>query len=258
MNDPKEHGKKNGKDLLASVQVIGRYVEARLADRVLYADEILKYGFCLNVIKTSLCPLEALKNMQEEAVRDDDIYMVPTRHSIAYEDYLQCLALFLLISVLVNSEAFLIGSVVETIESLALETTKRRTWKEEWKGSSCFCASDWKLSLDIDNPALLCPLASYKLKYLAIVKSRAEHLFEVINWRDDVLRTFMRRCMYLRYVEARLADRVLYADEILKYGFCLNVIKTSLCPLEALKNMQEEAVRDDDIVFNGLPSTEPF
>ncbi|KAG2286080.1 hypothetical protein Bca52824_045684 [Brassica carinata] len=90
------------------------------------------------------------------------------------------------------------------------------------------------------------------------VIGRAEHLFEVINWRDDVLRTFMRRCMYLRYVEARLADRVLYADEILKYGFCLNVIKTSLCPLEALKNMQEEAVRDDDIVFNGLPSTEPF
>ncbi|WZY73732.1 hypothetical protein YC2023_005972 [Brassica napus] len=62
----------------------------------------------------------------------------------------------------------------------------------------------------------------------------------------------MRRCMYLRYVEARLADRILYADEILKYGFCLNVIKTSLCPLEVLKNMQEEAVRDDDIVFNGI------
>ncbi|KAL0874864.1 hypothetical protein Bca101_024569 [Brassica carinata] len=60
-----------------------------------------------------------------------------------------------------------------------------------------------------------------------------------------------------RYVEARLADRVLYADEILKYEFCLNVIKTSLCPLEVLKNMQE-AVRDDDIVFSGLPSTEPF
>lgn len=68
----------------------------------------------------------------------------------------------------------------------------------------------------------------------------------------------MRRYMYLRYVEARLADRILYADEILKYGFCLNVIKTSLCPLEVLKNMQEEAVRDDDIVFKGLPSTEPF
>ncbi|KAH0912873.1 hypothetical protein HID58_036194 [Brassica napus] len=91
-----------------------------------------------------------------------------------------------------------------------------------------------------------------------IVNSRAEHLFEVINSRDDVLRTWMRRYMYLRYVEARLADRILHADEILKYGFCLNVIKTSLCPLEVLKNMQEEAVRDDDIVFKGLPSTEPF
>ncbi|KAG2330435.1 hypothetical protein Bca52824_001615 [Brassica carinata] len=89
------------------------------------------------------------------------------------------------------------------------------------------------------------------------VIGRAEHLFEVTNSRDDVLRTLMRQCMYLRYVEARLADRVLYADEILKYEFCLNVIKTSLCPLEVLKNMQE-AVRDDDIVFSGLPSTEPF
>ena len=68
----------------------------------------------------------------------------------------------------------------------------------------------------------------------------------------------MRRCTYLWYVEARLADRVLYADEILKYGFWLNVIKTSLCPLEVLNNMQEEAVRDDEIVFNGLPSSEPF
>ncbi|KAJ4871477.1 Homeodomain-like protein [Raphanus sativus] len=65
--------------------------------------------------------------------------------------------------------------------------------------------------------ALLCPLASYKLQYLAIVKSRAEHLFEMINSRDDVLRTLMRR---------------LYVSQ--------------------------EAVRDDDIFFNGLPSTEPF
>ncbi|WZZ86376.1 hypothetical protein YC2023_114955 [Brassica napus] len=91
----------------------------------------------------------------------------------------------------------------------------------------------------ISAPALLCPLASYKLQYLAILKSRAEHLFEVINSRDDVLRTLMGRCTYLRYVETGLTDRVLYADEILKYGFCLNVIKTSLCPLEVLKNVQE-------------------
>ncbi|KAG2247789.1 hypothetical protein Bca52824_087417 [Brassica carinata] len=53
----------------------------------------------------------------------------------------------------------------------------------------------------ISAPALLCPLASYKLQYLAIVKSRAEHMFEVINSRDDVLRKLMGRCMYLRYVE---------------------------------------------------------
>ncbi|KAH0857466.1 hypothetical protein HID58_085727, partial [Brassica napus] len=95
----------------------------------------------------------------------------------------------------------------------------------------------------ISAPALLCPLASYKLQYLAILKSRAEHLFEVINSRDDVLRTLMGRCTYLRYVETGLTDRVLYADEILKYGFCLNVIKTSLCPLEVLKNVQEACLK---------------
>ena len=54
-----------------------------------------------------------------------------------------------------------------------------------------------------------------------------------------MLRTLMGRCTYLRYVETGLTDRVLHADEILKYGFCLNVIKTSLCPLEVLKNVHE-------------------
>ncbi|KAH0929067.1 hypothetical protein HID58_014794 [Brassica napus] len=63
----------------------------------------------------------------------------------------------------------------------------------------------------ISAPALLCPLASYKLQYLAIVESRTEHLLEVINSRDDVLGTLMRRYF--------------------------------LCPLEVLKNVQE-AVRD--------------
>lgn len=62
----------------------------------------------------------------------------------------------------------------------------------------------------------------------------------------------MRWCAYLRYVEARLANRVLYADEILKDGFFLNMIKTPLCRLKILKNMQE-AVRDDDIVLYGVP-----
>lgn len=67
----------------------------------------------------------------------------------------------------------------------------------------------------------------------------------------------MRRRTYLRYVEARLMDWVLYADEVLKYGFCLNVTKTSLCSLEFFNDVQE-AVRDDDIDFNGIPSTESF
>lgn len=86
-------------------------------------------------------------------------------------------------------------------------------------------------------------------------KATAEHLFEVINSREDVLRRLIRRCAYLKYVEARLGDRVLYADEILKDGFCLNMIDTPLCPLKVVTNLQE-AVWDADIVVNGLPSTE--
>ncbi|WJX11127.1 Glycerol-3-phosphate dehydrogenase [NAD(+)] gpdhc1, cytosolic [Trifolium repens] len=86
-------------------------------------------------------------------------------------------------------------------------------------------------------------------------KATAKHLFEVINSREDVLRRLIRRCAYLKYVEARLGDRTLFADEILKDGFCLNMIDTPICPLKVVTNLQE-AVWDADIVVNGLPSTE--
>ncbi|XP_020113853.1 probable glycerol-3-phosphate dehydrogenase [NAD(+)] 1, cytosolic [Ananas comosus] len=86
-------------------------------------------------------------------------------------------------------------------------------------------------------------------------RATAEHLFEVINSREDVLRRLIRRCAYLKYVEARLGDRTLYADEILRDGFCLNMIDTPLCQLKVVTNLQE-AVWDADIVINGLPSTE--
>lgn len=89
----------------------------------------------------------------------------------------------------------------------------------------------------------------------AVDKATAEHLFEVINSKEDVLRRLIRRCAYLKYVEARLGDRMLYADEILKDGFCLNMIDTPLCPLKVVTNLQE-AVWDADILVNGLPSTE--
>ncbi|KAG8391169.1 hypothetical protein BUALT_Bualt01G0159800 [Buddleja alternifolia] len=89
----------------------------------------------------------------------------------------------------------------------------------------------------------------------SVDRATAEHLFEVINSREDVLRRLIRRCAYLKYVEGRLGDRILYADEILKDGFCLNMIDTPLCPLKVVTNMQE-AVWDADIVINGLPSTE--
>ncbi|KAJ8646300.1 hypothetical protein MRB53_008048 [Persea americana] len=89
----------------------------------------------------------------------------------------------------------------------------------------------------------------------SVDRATAEHLFEVINSREDVLRRLTRRCAYLKYVEARLGDRVLFADEILKDGFCLNMIDTPLCPMKVVTNLQE-AVWDADIVVNGLPSTE--
>ncbi|KAH0882034.1 hypothetical protein HID58_058130 [Brassica napus] len=89
----------------------------------------------------------------------------------------------------------------------------------------------------------------------AVSRATAEHLFEVINSREDILRRLIRRCAYLKYVEARLGDRTLYADEILKDGFCLNMVDTPLCPLKVVTNLQE-AVWDADIVVNGLPSTE--
>ncbi|KAF2289378.1 hypothetical protein GH714_035513 [Hevea brasiliensis] len=91
----------------------------------------------------------------------------------------------------------------------------------------------------------------------AVDRATAEHLFEVINSREDVLRRLIRRCAYLKYVEARLGDRTLYADEILKDGFCLNMIDTPLCPLKVVTNLQE-AVWDADIVVNGVPSTETY
>ncbi|BAB86423.1 glycerol-3-phosphate dehydrogenase-like protein [Oryza sativa Japonica Group] len=89
----------------------------------------------------------------------------------------------------------------------------------------------------------------------AVDRATAEHLFEVINAREDVLRRLIRRCAYLKYVEGRLGDRTLYADEILRDGFCLNMIDTPLCPLKVVTNLQE-AVWDADIVINGLPSTD--
>ncbi|XP_066309829.1 probable glycerol-3-phosphate dehydrogenase [NAD(+)] 2, cytosolic isoform X2 [Miscanthus floridulus] len=89
----------------------------------------------------------------------------------------------------------------------------------------------------------------------AVDRATAEHLFDVINAREDVLRRLIRRCAYLKYVEARLGDRTLYADEILRDGFCLNMIDTPLCPLKVVTNLQE-AVWDADIVVNGVPSTD--
>jgi hypothetical protein len=68
-------------------------------------------------------------------------------------------------------------------------------------------------------------------------KPTIEHLFEVINAWEVVLRRLIHKCAYLKYVEARLGDRKLYADEILRDGFCVNMIDTPLCPLKVVTNL---------------------
>ncbi len=86
-------------------------------------------------------------------------------------------------------------------------------------------------------------------------KPTTKHLFEVINAREVVLKCLIHKCAYLKYMEARLRDRTLYADEILRDGFCINMIDTPLCPLKVVTNLQE-AIWDADIVINILPSIE--
>ncbi|URE37917.1 Triose-phosphate Transporter family [Musa troglodytarum] len=65
-----------------------------------------------------------------------------------------------------------------------------------------------------------------RIRRRPVDRATAELLFGVINSREDVLRWLIRRCAYLKYVEARLGDRTLFADEILRDGFCLNLIDT--------------------------------
>ncbi|CAM6009818.1 unnamed protein product [Sphagnum balticum] len=85
-------------------------------------------------------------------------------------------------------------------------------------------------------------------------KPTVEHLFEVINGREEVLRRLICKCAYFKYVEARLGDCTLYADEILQDGLYVNMIDIPLCPFKVVTNLQE-AVWDAAIVVNALPST---
>lgn len=58
-----------------------------------------------------------------------------------------------------------------------------------------------------------------------------------------------------RYVEGRLGDRTIYADEALRDGFCDNLASSPLLPLKVVTSL-EEATFDADIVVNSLPSTD--
>ncbi|KAA8491041.1 putative glycerol-3-phosphate dehydrogenase NAD(+) 1, cytosolic [Porphyridium purpureum] len=83
----------------------------------------------------------------------------------------------------------------------------------------------------------------------------AAQLLETINSYPDVIRRLRKRGSYIKYVEARMGDRQLTADEILRDGFCANMIHLPLCPLNVVTDL-EEAVWNADIVINSLPSTD--
>ncbi|CAI9303395.1 unnamed protein product [Lactuca saligna] len=106
-----------------------------------------------------------------------------------------------------------------------------------------------------DDPLRIVSVGAGAWSDRSVDRATSQHLFDVINTREDVLRLLIRGCAYLKYVEARLGDLVLYVDEILKHGFCLNMIHTPLSPLKVVTNLRE-AVWDADIVINGLPSVE--
>jgi len=83
----------------------------------------------------------------------------------------------------------------------------------------------------------------------------AAQLLEVINNFPDVIRRLRENGSYIKYVEARVGDRELYADEVLRDGFCANMVSVPLCPLKVVTDL-EEAVYNADIVINSIPSTE--
>eukprot|EP00184_Porphyridium_aerugineum_P008275 CAMPEP_0184691380 /NCGR_PEP_ID=MMETSP0313-20130426/254_1 /TAXON_ID=2792 /ORGANISM="Porphyridium aerugineum, Strain SAG 1380-2" /LENGTH=569 /DNA_ID=CAMNT_0027149081 /DNA_START=136 /DNA_END=1845 /DNA_ORIENTATION=- len=95
----------------------------------------------------------------------------------------------------------------------------------------------------------------YRRAGKAVPTEAAIDLFETITSYPDVIRQLRHRGSFTKYVEARVGDRILYADEILRDGFCVNMIKIPLCPLHVVTDL-EEAVWDADIVINSLPSTE--
>lgn len=89
----------------------------------------------------------------------------------------------------------------------------------------------------------------------ALSQEVASGLVGSVTNNEALLRRLMRDCGFMKYAEARLGERVLYADEVLRDGFCVNMLDTPLPPLHVVTNLQE-AVWDADLVINALPSTE--
>ncbi|KAF3570595.1 hypothetical protein F2Q69_00058418 [Brassica cretica] len=140
-----------------------------------------------------------------------------------------------------------------------------RHGNKESQTDNWFCLFGESVQLSEEHPAAekgSCDLRSRYPKESDTIMLAKQTSSGSVAWKDQVQDLLDHMLSFegeeeSRYVEARVANRFLYADQILKDGFCLNMIKTPLCPLKILKNMQE-AVRDDDIVINGLPQTKQF
>mmetsp|Transcript_2088 Transcript_2088/g.6236 ORF Transcript_2088/g.6236 Transcript_2088/m.6236 type:complete len:477 (+) Transcript_2088:170-1600(+) len=83
----------------------------------------------------------------------------------------------------------------------------------------------------------------------------AGQILESINRDSEVIRRLKHKGRYLKYVDARLGDRTLSADEVLTDGFCENMLEMPLRPLTVVTDLFE-AVWDADIIINSIPSTD--
>ena len=65
-----------------------------------------------------------------------------------------------------------------------------------------------------------------------VSKSAVTSMLDVANADEATLRRLRNSSVYLKYVSARLGDRTLTADEMLRDGFCLNLPDCPLCPIK--------------------------
>lgn len=72
----------------------------------------------------------------------------------------------------------------------------------------------------------------YRREGKSLSKDDASTILELINENPDVIRRLRQKGRYFKYVDGRLGERVLKADEVLTDGFCVNMLEMPLIPLQ--------------------------